>query len=137
MAANAALNRRRSLGRARARERELAVRQAAGDDLPTTPRDPEGAASGAEAQRRVQEALLALMMSMPIPLTNTAPSFVIFVLAAGLLEEDGLAMIAGLLLAPVAAAIAGLAIYWGVTYGPEAVETTLKPMIKQTLGLGG
>jgi RNA polymerase sigma-70 factor (ECF subfamily) len=60
VAANAALNRRRSLGRARARERELAVRQAAGDDLPSTPRDPEGAATGAEAQRQVQQALLAL-----------------------------------------------------------------------------
>jgi RNA polymerase sigma-70 factor (ECF subfamily) len=60
VAANAALNRRRSLGRARARERELAVRQAAGDDLPSTPRDPEGAATGAEAQRQVQQALMAL-----------------------------------------------------------------------------
>lgn len=60
VAANAALNRRRSLGRARARERELAVRQAAGDDLPSTPRDPEGAATGAEAQRQVQHALMAL-----------------------------------------------------------------------------
>ena len=60
VAANAALNRRRSLGRARARERELAVRQAAGNDLPSTPRDPEGAATGAEAQRQVQHALMAL-----------------------------------------------------------------------------
>lgn len=60
VAANAALNRRRSLGRARAREQELAVRQAAGSDLPVQPRDPEGAASGAEVQARVQEALQAL-----------------------------------------------------------------------------
>jgi RNA polymerase sigma-70 factor (ECF subfamily) len=60
VAANAALNRRRSLGRARARERELALRQAAGADLPSTPRDPESAAGGAEVQARVQEALQAL-----------------------------------------------------------------------------
>ena len=33
---------------------------AAGDDLPSSPRDPESAASGVEAQARVQEALLRL-----------------------------------------------------------------------------
>lgn len=77
--------------------------------------------------------LLAMMMTLPIPLTNTAPSFVIFMLAAGILEEDGLAMIGGILLAPVAAMIAGAAIYYAVTYGPEAVESVLKPMIKGLL----
>ena len=73
---------------------------------------------------------LAMMMTLPIPLTNTAPSFVIFVLAAGMLEEDGLAMIGGILLAPIAAMIAGAAIYYAFTYGPEAVETILKQLIK-------
>jgi hypothetical protein len=80
--------------------------------------------------------MMAAFMSLPIPLTNTAPSFVIFVLAAGLLEEDGLMLLAGLLLAPVAAAIAGGALYVAATMGPEAVETTLKPMIKGLLGMG-
>jgi len=60
VAVNAALNRRRTLGRVRARERELVQRQAAGDNLPSAPRDPEGAASGAQIQVRVQEALLEL-----------------------------------------------------------------------------
>jgi RNA polymerase sigma-70 factor (ECF subfamily) len=60
VAANAALNRRRSLGRRRAREEALAQRQDAGEDLPSTPRDPEDAASGGEIQERVQEALLGL-----------------------------------------------------------------------------
>ena len=60
MAANAALNRRRSLGRKRAREEALARRQEAGIDLPSMPRDPEDAASGIEVQERVQEALLEL-----------------------------------------------------------------------------
>lgn len=77
--------------------------------------------------------LLAMMMTLPIPLTNTAPSFVIFMLAAGMLEEDGLAMIGGILLAPIAALIAGAAIYYALTYGPEAVESVLKPMIKGLL----
>lgn len=60
VAANAALNRRRSLGRRRAREEALAQRQQAGFDRPQSPRDPEDAAVGAEAQEQVQRALLKL-----------------------------------------------------------------------------
>ena len=60
VAANAALNRRRTLGRSRARERQLAERQAAGTDLPAAPRDPEDAVAGSEIQRAVQRALLEL-----------------------------------------------------------------------------
>ncbi|MCB9759047.1 MAG: exopolysaccharide biosynthesis protein [Alphaproteobacteria bacterium] len=79
--------------------------------------------------------LMALSMSLPIPLTNTAPSFVIFVLAAGILEEDGLLLAAGLLLAPVAASISIAALYIAITVGPEAVNETVKPAIKGLLGL--
>ena len=78
--------------------------------------------------------LMAGFMSLPIPLTNTAPSFVIFVLAAGMLEEYGLLLLGGLLLAPVAAAIAGAAVYVAATLGPEAVESTVKPMIRALIG---
>jgi RNA polymerase sigma-70 factor (ECF subfamily) len=60
VAANAALNRRRALGRKRAREQALARHQQAGLDLPTPHRDPEDAASGGEVQERVQQALLEL-----------------------------------------------------------------------------
>lgn len=60
VAANAALNRRRTLGRRRAREEALVRRQEAGDDLPMAPRDPEDAASGGEIQVRVQAALQEL-----------------------------------------------------------------------------
>ncbi len=60
VAANAALNRRRTLGRKNARLRKLQTRQAAGDDLPTVPRDPESATLGAQVQVQVQDALLQL-----------------------------------------------------------------------------
>jgi RNA polymerase sigma-70 factor (ECF subfamily) len=60
VAANAALNRRRTLGRKRARELALARHQQAGFDLPVPHRDPEDAASGGEIQERVQQALLEL-----------------------------------------------------------------------------
>jgi RNA polymerase sigma-70 factor (ECF subfamily) len=60
VAANAALNRRRSLGRKRAREDALARRQEVGIDLPSRPRDPEDAAVGSEIQDQVQHALTQL-----------------------------------------------------------------------------
>jgi len=60
VAANAALNRRRTLGRNRNRVSELKVSQEAGFELPPAPRDPEDAAVGAEARERVQQALLEL-----------------------------------------------------------------------------
>ncbi|MCO4769980.1 MAG: exopolysaccharide biosynthesis protein [Deltaproteobacteria bacterium] len=80
--------------------------------------------------------LMACSMILPVPLTNTAPSFVIFILAAGIIEEDGLLLAAGLLLAPVAALISGLAIYTAMTVGLDAVDETVKPMVKGWLGLG-
>ena len=67
VAANAALNRRRSLGRGRARVEKLKHRQAAGDDLPSSPRDPEDSASGAELTGHVREALDQLSSSLRLP----------------------------------------------------------------------
>ncbi|MCH2187551.1 sigma-70 family RNA polymerase sigma factor [Myxococcota bacterium] len=67
VAANAALNRRRSLKRSRDRIQRLEVRQAAGDDLPHSPRNPEDQAAGFEIEARVQEALLQLPDSLRLP----------------------------------------------------------------------
>ena len=66
VAANAALNRRRSLGRKNARMRQLKLRQEAGTDLPSAPRDPESMAAGAQIQAQVQEALLRLPADLRI-----------------------------------------------------------------------
>jgi RNA polymerase sigma-70 factor (ECF subfamily) len=67
VASNAALNRRRSLGRRRKRFQKLAVRQEAGDDLPSSPRDPEDATSGIELSAHVRNALAALQPSLRMP----------------------------------------------------------------------
>lgn len=64
VAINAALNRRRTLVRARDRIAKLQLRQAAGDYLPQTPRDPEDAAIGAETSASVREALDRLSPSL-------------------------------------------------------------------------
>lgn len=67
VAANAALNRRRSLGRRRARLERLAERQAAGHDLPTPPPGPEQRTLGRELQARVHEALETLPDKLRLP----------------------------------------------------------------------
>ncbi len=67
VAANAALNRRRSLGRNRARINKLGVRQAAGDDLPYSPRDPEGTMLGGELTEHVRAALAKLSATLRMP----------------------------------------------------------------------
>jgi RNA polymerase sigma-70 factor (ECF subfamily) len=68
VAANAALNRRRTLGRSRTRAQRLEVRQAAGEHLPSAPRGPEDAAQGSEMAVLVQQALQRLSPEMRLPL---------------------------------------------------------------------
>jgi RNA polymerase sigma-70 factor (ECF subfamily) len=68
VAVNAALNRRRSLGRRRARTEALERRQEAGDDLPAAPRGPEDAAAGGQVQERVQRAITTLAPHLRAPL---------------------------------------------------------------------
>jgi RNA polymerase sigma-70 factor (ECF subfamily) len=68
VAANGALNRRRGLGRLGARHRKLAEHQAAGDHLPSGPRDPESAAAGAQIGRLVQAALVEVPETLRLPL---------------------------------------------------------------------
>lgn len=67
VAANAALNRRRTLGRSRSRIQKLAQRNEAGDDLPSSPRDPEDATAGQELSVHVRAALQKLSPSLRMP----------------------------------------------------------------------
>ena len=67
VAANAALNRRRTQGRSRARIEKFAIRQSAGDDLPYSPRDPEDATAGVELTNHVREALQKLSPALRMP----------------------------------------------------------------------
>lgn len=67
VASNAALNRRRTLGRNRARIKKLAVRQAAGDDLPSSPRNPEDATIGGDLTVHVRAALDKLKPTLRLP----------------------------------------------------------------------
>ena len=68
-------------------------------------------------------------------LSKSAPGIVVFVLAVDILDEDGLVLLGGLLLASIAAGIAGVAVYYAWTNGFDRVEEHAKPMIKGWLGL--
>ncbi len=56
-------------------------------------------------------ALMSVLMILPIPLTNTAPAMVIFIIGVSLTEDDG-----AFALAAVAAALAATALYAGVIW---------------------
>jgi RNA polymerase sigma-70 factor (ECF subfamily) len=68
VAANAALNRRRAVGRSQAREQALARERAGGLEGPSHPQDPEAALAGAEVRARVQAALVELSPALRLPL---------------------------------------------------------------------
>jgi hypothetical protein len=55
--------------------------------------------------------VLAILLMLPVPLGNMLPAFAICLLALGVLEQDGVWMLAGLL-----AAVAAIAVVWGVFY---------------------
>lgn len=68
IAANAALNRRRSSARGTAREDALALEAESGFGVPSSPPDPEGALLRAQLRDRVQAALLRLSPTLRLPL---------------------------------------------------------------------
>lgn len=76
--------------------------------------------------------IMAILMLIPIPMTNTAPAFVIFLIGIGLTEEDGLfaigACLVGILAVLLYASLIGAMWY----YGPEVV-TTIKDWISAWL----
>ena len=67
VAVNAALNRRRTLGRRRAHMDALALQQSVGEALPQGPVGPEHATAGDELRQRVQREILALPKNLRAP----------------------------------------------------------------------
>lgn len=69
--------------------------------------------------------IMALTVCIPIPLTNTVPSFGIAIMALGMTTRDGFAVIAGLLIGMAwVGMLAGAAIF----FGPDAID-----IIKETI----
>jgi hypothetical protein len=73
--------------------------------------------------------VMASLMILPIPLTNTAPAMVIFVIGVAMTEDDGLGMLASCGLA-VCAVLLYVAVFWGVSYyGLQGIDE-LKEVVK-------
>lgn len=76
--------------------------------------------------------LMSLLMMIPIPMTNTAPALVIFLIGIGLTEEDGLFAIGACLVGVLAVLLYG-GLVWAIWYyGPEVV-TTIRETLRNVL----
>lgn len=76
--------------------------------------------------------LMAILMLIPIPLTNTFPAFVIFLIGIGLTEEDGLFAVGACVVGCLAVALYGGLVWAMIVHGPEVV-TTIKEAIRSLL----
>lgn len=79
--------------------------------------------------------IMACLMMLPIPLTNTFPAMVIFMIGVGLSEEDGLLAIGAFAVGILAVMLYAGIIYIVLAQGPEAIES-IKEGIKGLLGFG-
>jgi len=84
---------------------------------------------GAERLLGIVCFLLAVVLTLPVPLGNMLPAFAICLIALGLLERDGLWVILGLM-----ASVAAFVISVGVVY---AIVRFSLYLILHTFGLGG
>ncbi|MEX1010302.1 MAG: exopolysaccharide biosynthesis protein, partial [Chthoniobacterales bacterium] len=80
--------------------------------------------------------IMAGLMILPIPLTNTFPAFVIFLTGIGLTEEDGLFSIFAGLLGVVATGLYAVVVYIFVRFGLEGIDM-IKEWIKSAAGMAG
>jgi hypothetical protein len=78
--------------------------------------------------------IMATLMTLPIPTTNTFPAGVIFLIGIGLSEKDGLFCLGACALAVAAIALYAFVIYLLVTQGMEGVEQ-FKEWIKGLIGM--
>jgi hypothetical protein len=72
--------------------------------------------------------IMACLMILPIPLTNTFPAFVIFLIGIGLTEEDGLFAVFGAILGVLSTALYAIIIFLFLRFGLQGIE-----MLKESL----
>ena len=76
--------------------------------------------------------IMAILMMIPIPLTNSFPAMVIFLIGVGLTEEDGVFAILACFVGIFAVLLYGGLIWAMILYGPEVAET-IKESIRSFL----
>jgi hypothetical protein len=79
-------------------------------------------------------AIMACLMMLPIPLTNTFPAMVIFMIGVGLSEEDGLLAIGAFVVGCCAVLLYAGIIYLVLTQGVEAIDP-IKDAIKSLFSM--
>ena len=79
---------------------------------------------------------MACLMMLPIPLTNTFPAIVIFMIGIGLSEEDGLLAIGAFTVGCCALILYAGIVYIVLTQGVEAIEP-IKDWIESRVTIGG
>jgi len=77
--------------------------------------------------------VLASLMVLPLPLTNTAPAAVIFLIGVGLLEKDGVVIAVGIFLTSLAVLLYVTAFYLIFYFGLQGWEE-LKELVRAWLG---
>jgi len=80
--------------------------------------------------------LMAFLMILPIPLTNTAPAMVIFLIGTALSEDDGLLTLLNIFIALAAVALYAFVLYTFFKYGTEGVLKLKDAIIEWLRGLG-
>lgn len=78
--------------------------------------------------------VMGMLMCVPIPLTNTAPAIVVFLIGVGLSEEDGLFSAGACLVGIGAVLLYVYVVYAFFAYGPEAIDA-IKETLKAWLGM--
>jgi hypothetical protein len=94
------------------------------------------ASRGGHAALATVIVIMASLMILPIPLTNTFPAMVIFLIGVGLAEEDGLLALLAFAVGALAILLYSYVIYLLITVGPDAVHQ-IKEWIQTFLGLNG
>ncbi len=90
---------------------------------------------GSEFGQRILGILVVLMaglMILPIPYTNTFPAMVIFAIGVGLCEDDGLVAALAFVIGAAAIALYAWITYLLIRFGPAIVESTIEG-IKETI----
>lgn len=70
--------------------------------------------------------LLAALMILPIPMTNTLPAMIIFLMAISLSENDGLLTLLSLGLSLIVLLFYACVLYLIINRGPEALKTLIQ-----------
>jgi len=81
--------------------------------------------------------LMACLMILPIPLTNTGPAMVIFLIGCGLAEDDGLFVLGATVLGLLACCLYTVVLYYFIVYGLDGVlylKNTILDFLKGLVG---